>query len=197
MRPRLLLTSATLNRLTRKDLERERIINKDALFFKDTQEGVTTCPVAIKHFHRLVDAENPVDLLFTLQDIHTRHKGQAGIAFLPQDKSKQNFSGWLEGHKIDFACSYLQDNSCPHPDTLLIGSDNDARGIDLPDVRYVIILDPPSTPTSYLHMAGRVGRVGQGSGGELHAVYTILGQASDLEIHTTRLSLIKLASIPF
>ena len=69
---------------------------------KTLKRRVTTCPAVIKHFHRLVDAENPVDLLFTLQDIHARHKGHAGIAFLPQNKSKQNFVPGLRATNLNF-----------------------------------------------------------------------------------------------
>ncbi|KAJ2214386.1 hypothetical protein EV179_003051 [Coemansia sp. RSA 487] len=36
-----------------------------------------------------------------------------------------------------------------------------ARGLDLPDASLVLILDTPSSATSYLHMAGRTGRFGR------------------------------------
>ncbi|KAI8915480.1 P-loop containing nucleoside triphosphate hydrolase protein [Powellomyces hirtus] len=37
----------------------------------------------------------------------------------------------------------------------------EARGLDLPDVSHVFILGPPSSPASYVHMAGRAGRYGK------------------------------------
>lgn len=36
-----------------------------------------------------------------------------------------------------------------------------ARGLDLPDVEYVVILSPPSSAAGYAHMAGRTGRSGR------------------------------------
>lgn len=36
-----------------------------------------------------------------------------------------------------------------------------ARGLDLPDVRYVTMLSPPSSAAGYAHMAGRTGRRGR------------------------------------
>ena len=36
-----------------------------------------------------------------------------------------------------------------------------ARGLDLPDVEYVVMLSPPSSAAGYAHMAGRTGRSGR------------------------------------
>ncbi|KAJ3094276.1 hypothetical protein HDU97_008271 [Phlyctochytrium planicorne] len=44
---------------------------------------------------------------------------------------------------------------------LLVVTEHTARGLDLPEVSHVIILGPPSSPASYLHMSGRVGRFGR------------------------------------
>ncbi|TPX47462.1 hypothetical protein SeMB42_g02441 [Synchytrium endobioticum] len=44
---------------------------------------------------------------------------------------------------------------------LLICTEHAARGLDLPNTTHVFILGPPSTPQSYLHMAGRAGRFGR------------------------------------
>ncbi|KAJ3206804.1 hypothetical protein HDU67_007937 [Dinochytrium kinnereticum] len=44
---------------------------------------------------------------------------------------------------------------------LLVVGEFTARGLDLPDVTHVIMLGPPSSPASYLHMSGRVGRFGR------------------------------------
>ncbi|KNC99436.1 uncharacterized protein SPPG_05677 [Spizellomyces punctatus DAOM BR117] len=44
---------------------------------------------------------------------------------------------------------------------LLTLTEWEARGLDLPNVTHVFILGPPSSPASYLHMAGRTGRYGR------------------------------------
>jgi superfamily II DNA/RNA helicase len=44
---------------------------------------------------------------------------------------------------------------------LLVDTEHTARGLDLPSVTHVIMVGPPSSPGSYLHMSGRVGRFGK------------------------------------
>ncbi|KAJ3266285.1 hypothetical protein HDU77_001774 [Chytriomyces hyalinus] len=44
---------------------------------------------------------------------------------------------------------------------LMVISEHNARGLDLPDVSHVFLVGPPSSPASYLHMSGRVGRFGK------------------------------------
>ena len=41
---------------------------------------------------------------------------------------------------------------------LLIATDISARGIDIPDVNYVINYDLPEKPENYVHRVGRTGR---------------------------------------
>lgn len=196
-KPRLVVTSATLNRLSRIDLQRHGIVSKDDYkFIRDQQDEdrLATCPAHICHHHRLIEDDNK-ELLVALTNVFDRHPGEAGIIFLPAAKSKSGFREWLAGSlRKDLSLAYLHENSSPKPGTLLIGSDNDSRGIDLPSVSFVIVLDLPVTPTAYLHMAGRVGRTGQRDAG---AVYTLLGVEGDLERFTTRMSILRLTSIPF
>ncbi|KAJ2402888.1 hypothetical protein GGI23_000382 [Coemansia sp. RSA 2559] len=45
--------------------------------------------------------------------------------------------------------------------TVYLVSEPAARGLDMPDASLVLILDTPSSATSYLHMAGRTGRFGR------------------------------------
>ncbi|KAJ3036363.1 hypothetical protein HDV00_002779 [Rhizophlyctis rosea] len=48
-----------------------------------------------------------------------------------------------------------------YPTRLLLLTEHEARGLDLPDLTTVFILGPPSSHATYLHMAGRVGRFGR------------------------------------
>lgn len=42
----------------------------------------------------------------------------------------------------------------------LIGTDVLARGIDIPDLPYVVNYDVPNVPEDYVHRIGRTGRAG-------------------------------------
>ncbi|KAI9099719.1 P-loop containing nucleoside triphosphate hydrolase protein [Phlyctochytrium arcticum] len=53
---------------------------------------------------------------------------------------------------------------------LLVMTEYEARGLDLPNATHIFILGPPSSPASYLHMAGRAGRYGREG-----KAYTLLG----------------------
>ncbi|WP_332634257.1 DEAD/DEAH box helicase [Halalkalibacter flavus] len=44
---------------------------------------------------------------------------------------------------------------------ILVATDVAARGLDVDDVTHIIQLDPPASPDSYLHRAGRTGRMGK------------------------------------
>ncbi|GAE28365.1 ATP-dependent RNA helicase YfmL [Halalkalibacter wakoensis JCM 9140] len=44
---------------------------------------------------------------------------------------------------------------------ILVATDVAARGLDVEDVTHIIQLDPPASPDSYLHRAGRTGRMGK------------------------------------
>lgn len=44
---------------------------------------------------------------------------------------------------------------------ILICTDVLARGIDLPDVNWIIQFDPPQDPSFYIHRVGRTARAGR------------------------------------
>lgn len=195
-------------------------------------------PAEIQHRFRLVDGDRPLEFLGALQEIlvnrhpqtlHINTLGdgedpmqhphpQQGILFCPREKSKSELCSFLSSHGI--SCAYLSnlaESNGGHDAgvRLWIGSEVDARGLDLPSVSFVIILDPPRTPSDYLHMAGRVGRLGQqqahynnwgGTGSAIPnaaapttpTVYTILGVPEDLPVYSQRMSLARVRSVvPF
>eukprot|EP00755_Sulcionema_specki_P024477 Sspe_Gene.14993::Locus_5196_Transcript_2_2_Confidence_0.667_Length_4954::g.14993::m.14993/K14806/DDX31, DBP7; ATP-dependent RNA helicase DDX31/DBP7 len=55
------------------------------------------------------------------------------------------------------------DHFCSAEEGALFATDVAARGLDIPDVEWIIQYDPPSDPTEYLHRVGRTAR-GGGSG---------------------------------
>ncbi|KAI9305549.1 P-loop containing nucleoside triphosphate hydrolase protein [Cunninghamella echinulata] len=54
-----------------------------------------------------------------------------------------------------------KENESERKNTFWIATEFTARGIDLPNISHVFILGNPSSIASYLHMAGRTGRLGQ------------------------------------
>ncbi|GAM27847.1 hypothetical protein SAMD00019534_110230 [Acytostelium subglobosum LB1] len=55
---------------------------------------------------------------------------------------------------------------------MYIGKENSIRGVDISDVDHVFILNITLTPASYLHMAGRCGRLGKK--GHVVSIYNVL-----------------------
>ncbi|KAF9941733.1 hypothetical protein BGZ65_001741, partial [Modicella reniformis] len=48
----------------------------------------------------------------------------------------------------------------PKPKGIFVAHESNARGLDLPGLSHVYIVGLPSSPSSYVHMAGRTGRMG-------------------------------------
>lgn len=210
-RPRILVTSATLNNRTRNDLCREGIIEpahyRLIRLGTDVKEKDQKDPVIspdIRHFHRVISCEAEDELLNAIRCILQKHPGSntIGLIFLPNGKSKQGLKRYLEdglsGLKVGLISDIIAPHSCAKS-KLWVGSESDARGLDVPEAGFVVILDPPASPTTYLHMAGRVGRVGQNFRNDNPpSVYTILGKPQELDVFTTRLSLCGIrGSVPF
>lgn len=202
-RPRMMVSSATLNRLTRDQLISSGIVN-DPIFIEDKKpiitriENMNPADSKVQHFHSLLrDPENPNELVQILHKIFSRNSGKLGAIFLPASQSKLGLCELLKSSKefskysINLLCNHQPgDISQSH---LLIASDIDCRGIDIPELGYVVILDLPSNVENYIHMAGRVGRTGQISGN----VYTILGTIEDFNRFGSLLNHIPLTTIPF
>ncbi|KAI9350215.1 P-loop containing nucleoside triphosphate hydrolase protein [Obelidium mucronatum] len=79
--------------------------------------------------------------------------------------------GDLTQDKRTAAIASFKDGSCP----LLIATDVAARGIDIPNVEYVINYTYPLTTEDYCHRIGRTGRAG--NKGIAHTFFTVLDKA--------------------
>jgi ATP-dependent RNA helicase RhlE len=202
-RPRMIVSSATLNKLTRDQLISSGIV-KDPIFIEDKRpiitrnENMNPSDSKVQHFHSLLkDPENPYELLQTLHKIVSSNCGKLGVIFLPASQSKLGLCELLKSssdfsnHSVNLLCNHQPGGNTQNQ--LFIASDVDCRGIDIPELGYVIILDLPGSVENYIHMSGRVGRTGQISGN----VYTILGTVEDFNRFGSLLKHISLTTIPF
>ncbi|KAJ3107193.1 RNA-dependent ATPase [Phlyctochytrium planicorne] len=119
-------------------------------------------------------------LLALLRDYHKTRKNKI-IIFGLYKKEVSELDGFLrsKGYKVQSlqgdlaqdkrtaAINSFKDGSCP----LLIATDVAGRGIDIPDVEYVINYTYPLTTEDYCHRIGRTGRAGRK--GVAHTFFTI------------------------
>ena len=66
-------------------------------------------------------------------------------------------------HWVLQAMHAFRDNAA----TLLLATGSASRGLDLPGVTHIVNLGVPSSAVEYLHRAGRVGRLGSLSPGQI------------------------------
>lgn len=218
--PRPILASATLNGACRLDLLRATGI-KGAKYVTIDQSRAETvdahgsamasinglnshlsCPSSIRHYYRMLrDAESIEELLTLIKQVASVHEGRKGALFVPASKSKAAIcemvrhlgisSELISSMKMEPGLMVETEGRSNHC-RLLIGSDVDARGWDMPSLAYVIIVDMPQSATHYLHMAGRVGRMGNPG-----TVYTVVAGHKDLERLTGIYSMLRVAATPF
>ncbi|ORX90568.1 P-loop containing nucleoside triphosphate hydrolase protein [Basidiobolus meristosporus CBS 931.73] len=89
---------------------------------------------------------------------------QSAVIFVPSGTSISDFIFRLEEYGIsptELSQRYHKSNLGSKEQRIYIATEHVARGIDIPDLSHVFIVGLPSSPTSYLHMAGRSGRMGK------------------------------------
>ncbi|KAF9135398.1 hypothetical protein BGW39_003195 [Mortierella sp. 14UC] len=92
---------------------------------------------------------------FSLPDVATRLEFEFG---LPVKTIQNAFSPQLQSSGATSSAAQLVKKS---GGGIYLAHETNARGLDLPGLSHVFIVGLPSSPSSYLHMAGRTGRMGQ------------------------------------
>jgi superfamily II DNA/RNA helicase len=78
---------------------------------------------------------------------------------------------------------------------IYIGSEQDARGLDLPWVAHVIMLGLPTNSQTYIHISGRLGRISQ-KGSTNPMVVTLLPNTTFLSSYNSTLKYAGISPIP-
>ncbi|KAF9899676.1 hypothetical protein EC991_008458 [Linnemannia zychae] len=91
---------------------------------------------------------------FSLPDVATRLEFEFG---LPVKTIENAFSPQLPSASTSAAHLVSKSGG----GGIYLAHETNARGLDLPGLSHVFIVGLPSSPSSYLHMAGRTGRMGQ------------------------------------
>ncbi|MEM1325627.1 MAG: DEAD/DEAH box helicase [Bacteroidota bacterium] len=109
------------------------------------------------------------DKLSTLGDLLTRLEGQAGIVFCNFKDSIQRVSSYLSERNLPHASFYggmeqqdrelslLKFRNGTHQ--LLLATDLAARGIDIPDIQFIIHYHLPVRAEAFIHRNGRTARM--------------------------------------
>ncbi|KAJ8659369.1 hypothetical protein O0I10_004729 [Lichtheimia ornata] len=111
------------------------------------------------------EQQNPLlESIAVLLDIESVHNG---ILFVDSSVSLTTVIRQLRTFGVDALDirgyndwkSQLKDDQTPPP--LWVATEFSARGMDIPNVSHIFILGEPSSIASYVHMAGRTGRLGR------------------------------------
>ncbi|WP_235001508.1 DEAD/DEAH box helicase [Halobacillus sp. Marseille-P3879] len=110
------------------------------------------------------------------------YKG-VNLAVLHSDAKKEQRAKALKGYRTgDYQ--------------LLLATDIAARGIDIPEINYIINFDVPKDPAAYVHRAGRTARLGSASGRVISLVNPVEEKrlkkmARDHEFNLQRITIVK------
>lgn len=155
----ILLFGATESEITQKA---DELFGREFVLVDVRPEQKTT----VKNYFLQVDNAHKIDFVQRLM----RLEHFKGILFFDSNQTMMRFAGILAHTKTKFGLlanefgkqkreQALQDFKSGRT-KLLIATDLAARGLDIPDVTYVINYDIPSETNTYLHRAGRTGRMG-------------------------------------
>lgn len=207
-RPLFIASSATLNAATKEYL---KTLGLDADVTSINSSDLPPAKASVSHRYLMLDPrldpekepqkflDHVVDSIASLYD---EEPGQLGFLFLGSHSGKDRIKKMLEDRmvKIGFIQDVLLDRETgaladdpeflKTPGGLLIGSETETYGLDLSILKYVIIVGVPESFRQYLHLSGRVGRLG----GKLETrVVTVVGDRRGEE---SLLEMLKTNNVP-
>ncbi|MGN1272091.1 MAG: DEAD/DEAH box helicase [Lactobacillus sp.] len=154
----VLLFGATDSEITR---DAEEIFNRHFLLVdvRNEQESAT------KHYFLQVDNQHKIEFLQRM----TKLDHFKGILFFDSNKTMMRFAGIFGHTKTKFELlsnefgkqkrEQALNDLATGKTKLLLATDLAARGLDIPSLTYVINYEIPSETNTYLHRAGRTGRM--------------------------------------
>ncbi|KAI8333862.1 P-loop containing nucleoside triphosphate hydrolase protein [Chlamydoabsidia padenii] len=184
-KPQLIVSSATLNRPLRHWLTLQGWMNPDPVFI-DITKGNQVPVSPAQHYCLMVSDDSIRNMTPVSEDITTKtpppmtsfddqddrmlesiailHDLEStvlknSVLFVDSSTSTATIQSRLASYNIH--ARDIRDAHQPQPlPTLWIATEFTARGIDLDSISHVFILGKPPSIASYLHMAGRTGRLG-------------------------------------
>ena len=154
----ILLFGATDSEITR---DAEEVFNRHFLLVdvRNEQESTT------KHYFLQVDNQHKIEFLQRM----TKLDHFKGILFFDSNKTMMRFAGIFGHTKTKFELLANEfgkerrekalNDLATGKTKLLLATDLAARGLDIPGLTYVINFDIPSETNTYMHRAGRTGRM--------------------------------------
>ncbi|RKP37209.1 P-loop containing nucleoside triphosphate hydrolase protein, partial [Dimargaris cristalligena] len=199
-RPRLLVNSATVNRTIRFYLVKaKQWTNDHAIFINALPNPTPSSPDAIVH-HCLILDGNTIRNLRPREAIATENAARRETAYGPSETDLDDAETpaftpkFLEHLRTEQGIKATGFDGRPRPSASTSASSEEptpqiyvmsefiARGLDIPNVTHVVIVGFPSNTQSYIHMAGRTGRMGRSG-----KVFTILQNQGSIELRAHNL----------
>jgi ATP-dependent RNA helicase DeaD len=144
---------------------------KDAVWLEAEPEGAeadTRLPASVAHVVVVTEERDRID---TVRRIIRTVNPRAAMLFVNQSESIAEVEAKLQYHGLAVEAIYGDQPKQERTAVmrkfrsgklkLLLATDVAARGLDATDVTHVIHVDPPFDAESYLHRAGRTGRMGR------------------------------------
>lgn len=154
----ILLFGATDSEITR---DAEQVFNRHFLLVDVRNKQAS----ATKHYFLQVDNQNKIEFLQRM----TKLDHFKGILFFDSNKTMMRFAGIFGHTKTKFELLANEfgkerrekalNDLATGKTKLLLATDLAARGLDIPGLTYVINFDIPSETNTYMHRAGRTGRM--------------------------------------
>lgn len=159
-----LLFSATQTNSV-KDLARCRL--SDPVKVSVDAESVTTVPDALRQKYTVINLEQKLSFIWSFIKRHKKSKILVFIATCKQTRYLHNlfcrmkpgisinalYGGLHQNKRMDIYNKFYDVRHC-----VLLATDIAARGLDFPDIDWVVQLDCPDDATTYIHRVGRTAR---------------------------------------